>query len=91
MRRVHVIVRGDVQGVGYRYTMRLFAQRFGVAGWVRNLADGSVEAEAEGTSRHVDQMLDWVAHGPPGSRVDTVEVTDIPVVGGPDFEVRESA
>ena len=71
-----MIVRGDVQGVGYRYTMRIVAREAGVAGWVRNLRDGSVEAEVEGTDAAVDEVLSWMAEGPPGSRVESATVTD---------------
>jgi acylphosphatase len=88
MRRVHVIVRGDVQGVGYRYTMRMIARAAGVSGWVRNRRDGSVEAEVEGTESAVDEVLAWMAEGPPGSRVDHAETTDASPTGGTGFEVR---
>ena len=88
MRRVHVIVDGAVQGVGYRYTMRMVAREAGVAGWVRNLRDGTVEAEIEGTGEQVDDVLAWMAEGPPGSSVTASRVTDIPAAGGHGFEVR---
>lgn len=76
MRRVHVLVSGDVQGVGYRYTMLIIAREAGVVGWVRNLRDGRVEAEVEGTPDQVDEVLAWMAEGPPGSRVTGATVTD---------------
>src|SRR5688572_21726444 len=76
MRRVHVIVRGEVQGVGYRYTMRMVARGAGVTGWVRNRRDGSVEAEFEGTPEQVDEVLAWMAEGPPGSAVASATVQD---------------
>ncbi|MBW9111236.1 acylphosphatase [Microbacterium trichothecenolyticum] len=88
MRRVHVTVRGDVQGVGYRYTMRIVAREAGVAGWVRNRRDGSVEAEVEGTPAQVDEVLAWMAEGPPGSRVEQATVTDAATTGERGFEVR---
>ncbi|WP_137843156.1 acylphosphatase [Microbacterium sp. 2FI] len=91
MRRVHVIIDGDVQGVGYRYTMRIVAREAGVAGWVRNLRDGSVEAEFEGTAAQVDEVLAWMADGPPGSRVADATVTDAEPVGGAGFEVLPTA
>ena len=91
MRRVHVIVRGEVQGVGYRYTMRMVARGAGVAGWVRNRRDGTVEAEVEGTQAQVDEVLAWMAGGPPGSRVESATVTDASPTGEPGFEVRPSA
>ncbi len=88
MRRVHVIVRGAVQGVGYRYTMRMVAREASVAGWVRNLRDGSVEAEVEGSADQVDDVLAWMAEGPPGASVTTARVTDIPATGAHGFDVR---
>lgn len=88
MRRVHVIVRGDVQGVGYRYTMRMIAVDAGVSGWVRNRRDGAVEAEVEGTPDQVDEVLAWMAEGPPGSRVDSAQATDATPNGERGFEVR---
>jgi acylphosphatase len=88
MRRVHVLVEGDVQGVGYRYTMRLIAREAGVAGWVRNRADGTVEAEIEGPDARIDEVLAWMAEGPPGSRVRSATVTDAAPTGESGFEVR---
>jgi acylphosphatase len=91
MRSVHVLVRGEVQGVGYRYTMRMVAREAGVAGWVRNRRDGSVEAEVEGTDAQVDEVLAWMAEGPPGSRVTSATVTDAAPSGERGFDVRASA
>lgn len=88
MRRVHAIVRGDVQGVGYRYTLRLVADEAGVTGWVRNRWDGSVEAELEGTDDQVDAVLAWMAEGPPGARVEGATVTDASPADSRSFEVR---
>ncbi|QIG39826.1 acylphosphatase [Microbacterium sp. 4R-513] len=76
MRRVHVLISGDVQGVGYRYTMKIVASEAGVTGWVRNRRDGRVEAEFEGEDDRVDEVLAWMAEGPPGARVSNAEVTD---------------
>ena len=87
-KRVRVIVEGSVQGVGYRYTMRMIAREAGVSGWVRNLADGSVEAEVEGTSAQVDEVLAWMASGPPGSSVTGSRVTEISATGERGFDVR---
>ena len=88
MRRVHVTVRGEVQGVGYRYTMRMVAREAGVAWWVRNRRDGAVEAEVEGTPGQVDEVLAWMAEGPPGSLVESATVTDATPTGERGFEVR---
>jgi len=90
MRRVHVVVAGEVQGVGYRYTMRIVAREIGVDGWVRNLADGTVEAEVEGTDAQVDEVLAWMAQGPPGSRVEQAQVSDARPTGARGFEVRSA-
>ena len=91
MRRVHVVVRGAVQGVGYRYTLRMVGAEAGVAGWVRNRRDGTVEAELEGDDGAIDQVLAWMAEGPPGSRVDGASVTDAAPTGASGFEVRDTA
>jgi len=85
---VHVVVRGEVQGVGYRYTMRMIAREAGAAGWVRNRRDGSVEAEVEGPDAQVEEVLAWMADGPPGSRVESATVTDAAPTGATGFEVR---
>ena len=90
MRRVHVIIGGSVQGVGYRYTARMVAREVGVTGWVRNLHDGTVEAEVEGTDAQVDEMLAWMAEGPPGSRVESARVTDAAPGSDATFEVRNT-
>ncbi len=91
MRRVHVIVHGEVQGVGYRYTMRMIAREAGAHGWVRNRRDGTVEAEVEGTDAQVDEVLAWMAEGPPGSRVTSAQVVDATVTGADGFEVLPTA
>lgn len=90
MRRVHVTVRGEVQGVGYRYTMRMVARDAGVAGWVRNRLDGTVEAEIEGTPVQVDEVLAWMAQGPPGSLVESATVRDAAPTGERGFDVLPS-
>lgn len=89
---MHVIVSGEVQGVGYRYTAKLYAERFGVTGWIRNRRDGTVEAHVQGSDDAVDEMLAWMAGGPPGSRVDGARSADVAVDDGAQaFEVRPTA
>ncbi len=88
---MHVVVAGEVQGVGYRYTLRLEARAAGVAGWVRNRRDGTVEAEIEGTDEQVDAIVAWMAEGPPGSAVTSARVTDAAPTGASGFEVLPTA
>ena len=76
MIRRRAIVHGMVQGVGFRYSARREAERLGLAGWVRNRADGTVEAEVEGDERSVAAMLDWLAQGPPGAVVRDLDVEE---------------
>lgn len=82
MRRVHVIAEGIVQGVGYRWSTQHEAQRLGLDGWVRNLRDGTVEAEVEGPAGQVDELLAWMASGPRGAHVRRTRVTDATPTGG---------
>jgi len=72
--RAHVFVRGDVQGVGFRYSTLDAARSLGLAGWVRNCADGSVEAVFEGPRDAVEQMVQWSHRGPPAAHVTKVDV-----------------
>ncbi|MET1052217.1 MAG: acylphosphatase [Mycetocola sp.] len=85
--RRHALISGRVQGVGFRYWARGEAERLGVRGWVRNRADGSVEAELEGDPAAVGAMLDSLRHGPPGAVVDGIDVTDRPPGGDPGFRI----
>lgn len=74
IRRCYVTVTGRVQGVGFRRACAAQAERAGVAGWVRNLPDGRVEAVLEGEETAVDQVLRWLHEGPPAARVEDVDV-----------------
>ena len=84
----HAFVRGTVQGVAFRWHARERARELGVAGWVRNLDDGRVEAWIEGERGSVETMLDWLRHGPPSAHVAAVEVVDETDTGAERFEVR---
>ncbi|NEG88462.1 acylphosphatase [Bifidobacterium aerophilum] len=77
--RVHAIVTGLVQGVGFRYFAVTKARAIGVTGWVRNRYDGSVEAEAQGARADVERFMACLQSGPRFSRVAHVAVTDIAV------------
>jgi acylphosphatase len=67
-------IRGRVQGVGYRWSMTREATRLGVAGWVRNRLDGSVEAVVTGKVTDVQAIIAWAQRGPAGAQVIAVEV-----------------
>lgn len=87
MRRSRVVVAGRVQGVFFRASCAEQARALGLAGWVRNVADGRVEAVFEGPEQEVDRMVDWCRLGPPHARVDAVEVTDESPIGETGFRV----
>ena len=70
-------IHGQVQGVGYRYAMAEAAQALGVAGWVRNRRDGTVEAFVQGEPASVDAILAWCRHGPPSARVTAIDTTAV--------------
>jgi acylphosphatase len=71
--RLHVVVSGIVQGVSFRYYTARQAESLGVAGWVANRWDGSVEVVAEGPRADLQALLDWLGHGPPSATVIGVE------------------
>jgi acylphosphatase len=88
-----IIVEGAVQGVGYREFVRRGALGLDVAGWVRNRADGSVEALLQGEAANLDALLAEMGRGPPGSEVSRLlvverEVNEAGVIGG--FIVRQT-
>lgn len=70
----HLIIHGLVQGVWYRDSMRREAQTLGVVGWVRNAADGSVEAWVEGDQAAVEAIIAWARKGPPRAQVSAVDI-----------------
>lgn len=84
----HAVVHGTVQGVFYRASAEQEARRLGVAGWVRNLPDGSVELLVEGDDAAVDRMLAWAGRGPSRAEVTRVDVEERPEEGLAGFEQR---
>lgn len=72
-KRIHLVVRGRVQGVFYRASAQREARRMGLTGWIKNRADGGVEMIVEGEEDQVKDFLAWAQHGPSTARVDKVE------------------
>lgn len=72
--RAHVKIDGRVQGVNFRYSTQQRARSIGVAGWVRNLEDGGVEAVFEGSREAVNRVVSWCYSGPGSARVAKVDV-----------------
>jgi len=79
--RVRLLITGLVQGVAFRQSAVFEAERHGIAGWVRNLPDGRVEAEAEGERSKVEVFARWCEHGPRGAAVEWVDATWGPAKG----------
>ena len=88
MTRSHVRIHGRVQGVFFRAEAQARAESLGVAGWIRNAPDGSVEAVFEGDDERVRSMVDWCRRGPSGSQVEDVEVKYEEPTGEIGFDVH---
>jgi acylphosphatase len=73
-KRVHIFVKGKVQGVYFRQGMKDVAEKKNVTGWVRNLQDKRVEAVLEGKDTDVNSVIEWSYKGPPNAIVDDVEI-----------------
>jgi acylphosphatase len=89
LERAHVLVSGRVQGVFFRDSTRQKAEELGLAGWVKNVPDGQVEALFEGPSDRVREMIRWCEEGPQRASVENVD-TDFASASGDleGFEVR---
>lgn len=85
--RLRLRIRGRVQGVWFRESTRREAARLAVAGWVRNCADGSVEAVLEGPAAAVRELEAWCREGPTGARVTDVKAAEEPPAGEQEFRV----
>lgn len=86
--RAHLLISGTVQGVGFRFFAARAARRRGVSGYVRNLADGRVEAVAEGDRLAVEGFLDDLRRGPAGAVVRAVETQWEAPEGSTGFSIR---
>jgi acylphosphatase len=87
--RKQAIVRGEVQGVSFRFHTQATANRLGAAGFVRNLRDGSVEVEVEADERTVERMIDWLKSGPTWANVVSVDVADREPTGDRTFSILD--
>ncbi|HWB46979.1 MAG TPA: acylphosphatase [Hyphomicrobiaceae bacterium] len=88
---MHVSITGTVQGVGFRYWTEAIATDLALAGWVRNRADGSVEAVFSGPAEAVEEILDRCHEGPRPARVERVDVREGESTSPPGFRVLPTA
>ncbi len=88
MIRRRVIVEGHVQGVFFRQSCQRKAVAVGVAGWIRNNNDGSVEAAFEGDPDAVERIVSWMRVGPAGAVVTGVKIIDEDLLGEHTFRIR---
>jgi acylphosphatase len=86
--RSHVLITGQVQGVGFRLATAQLATQLNLAGWVQNLPDGRVEAVFEGDRPLVTSIVQWCHHGPPTAIVERVEAIAEPPQGLTEFRLR---
>jgi acylphosphatase len=82
-----ILVKGRVQGVFYRASAKAKAEALRITGFVRNLSDGNVYIEAEGTDEDLDRFKTWCSHGPPHAQVTQVEINEGDLHGYTSFEV----
>jgi acylphosphatase len=82
-----VVIYGFVQGVGFRFGVQRAADSRGVSGWVRNRADGAVEAVFEGTPEDVEEVVEFCRRGPRGAEVERIEIEEESPEGLADFRV----
>lgn len=87
----HALVSGHVQGVAYRWTTAARARELGLAGWVRNLPDGRVEAVIQGPPAAVQALLAWMERGPPAARVEQLVTREHVAAALSGFEILPTA
>ena len=85
---VHLFVHGRVQGVFFRDSTRKVAQGLGLAGWVRNCSDGSVEIQAEGDRKKLEELIDWCRQGPDLAAVSNIDLNWTKAEGLSSFDIR---
>jgi acylphosphatase len=89
IKRYHFVIEGRVQGVSYRMSAQIAAQKIGVTGWVRNLRGGQVEMVAEGEPAQLEQLLEWAWQGPNFAQVTDISLEKLTATGEFSlFEIR---
>lgn len=88
MKRVHLWIKGNVQGVGFRADTRTRARNKDITGWVKNLEDGRLEAVLEGEKEDVAELMDWMRQGPTMANVENVELEEEEPVFLENFEIK---
>jgi acylphosphatase len=84
----NIQIFGRVQGVGFRYSARLAARNYGIKGYVRNMSDGSVYLEVEGSEDNVNKFINWCRVGPDFAYIDRINIVDASLRNYESFEVR---
>lgn len=87
MKTVHLLIKGNVQGVFYRASAKDIAEQLNVKGWIRNTEEGNVEATVSGDDDKVDRFVEWCRKGPSKAEVAEVIVTPKPDQGFLDFQI----
>ena len=88
IRHLNIKITGRVQGIGFRYTSLHAALQFGIKGFVRNIPDGSVYIEAEGTDLQLENFISWCRQGPPRSKIMNVSSIEGALRFFTEFEIR---
>lgn len=83
-----IVIYGKVQNVGFRYNAMNMAKDLNIKGFIRNMPNGSIYIEAEGTSLNMDLFVSWCAEGPTRSNVEGVEVNEIPLMNYKNFLIK---
>ncbi len=83
----HIIVSGRVQGIGFRYTAKDRADRYGIRGWIRNLITGQVEIFCQGSNPQLEMFMQWCGEGPQGAQIEEIDTKEHPLE--PDLESFE--
>lgn len=87
MPTIHLLIKGEVQGVFYRATAKKIADKLNLTGWIKNTKDGNVEAIATGDQQQLDEFINWCKTGPENAEVEDVIITQEEETSFNDFEV----